>query len=86
MPKLLVSVAILGALGLAGLGGYSLSNVLSESKPAPRVSAAPAEVAWVAAAPGRVESKSGDIRVGAAVLGRVSQVPVAMNGKVEADR
>ncbi|MGE8940763.1 HlyD family secretion protein [Leptospira interrogans] len=85
MSKLLVSVAVLGALGLAGLGGYSLSNVLSEQKPAPPVSAAPAEIAWVAAAPGRVESKSGDIRVGAAVLGRVAQVPVAMNGKVEAD-
>ncbi len=86
MPKLLVTVAVVGALGLAALGGYALSNFLSDAKPPP-ASAAPAqpEVAWIAAAPGRVESKSGDIRIGAAMLGRVSQAPVTVNSKVQAD-
>jgi HlyD family secretion protein len=41
------------------------------------------KVDWVAAAPGRVEPKSGLIRVGSALLGRIVEVPVKQNDKVE---
>ena len=37
---------------------------------------------WIAAAPGRVEPKSGQIRLGTSLAGRVDAVPVAMNDKV----
>lgn len=38
---------------------------------------------WVAAAPGRVEPKSGEIRLGATHLGRIEEVLVAVDDKVE---
>lgn len=87
MSKTMKTLAIVAALGLAGAGGYALNTMLGEAKSpsAAATTAPPVEIAWVAAAPGRVESKSGDIRVGSAMLGRVASVPVAMNGKVEAD-
>lgn len=85
VSRFLVTLALIGALGLAGLAGYALSNFLGQGQPQTAASTAPAEVPWVAAAPGRVESKSGNIRVGAAMIGRVSRVRVAMNDKVEAD-
>ena len=42
-------------------------------------------VEWVAAAPGRVEPGSGEIRVGSALLGKVAEVPVAINDKIVLD-
>jgi HlyD family secretion protein len=41
------------------------------------------KVDWAAAAPGRVEPKSGLIRVGSALLSRIVEVPVKQNDKVE---
>lgn len=38
---------------------------------------------WVAAAPGRVEPGSGEVRIGAAILGQVYDVTVAVNDVVE---
>jgi HlyD family secretion protein len=40
---------------------------------------------WAAVAPGLVEPRSGEIRVFAPVIGRISEVPVAVNDKVLAD-
>lgn len=41
------------------------------------------QIDWVAAAPGRVEPKSGIIRVGAQLVGRIAEVNVKRNDKVE---
>jgi len=41
------------------------------------------EINWIAAAPGRVEPKSGEIRLGASLLGRVDEVLVKVDDKVE---
>ncbi|MGE0626971.1 MAG: HlyD family secretion protein [Hyphomicrobiaceae bacterium] len=43
------------------------------------------EPEWVAAAPGRVEPKSGEIRIGTPILGRVKDVRVKVGSVVEAD-
>lgn len=83
--SLLVIVAAIGAIGVAGLGGYALNDFLGQTKPPPQMAAAPAQSPWVAAAPGRVETKSGEIRVGAAAVGRIAQVHVRINDRVEAD-
>jgi HlyD family secretion protein len=40
---------------------------------------------WAAVAPGLVEPRSGEIRVFAPVIGRISEVPIAVNDKVLAD-
>ena len=55
-------------------GGYGYSSEISEAAPV---------VNWVAAAPGRVEPKSGDIRLGTTLLGRVEEVLVKVDDKVE---
>lgn len=38
---------------------------------------------WIAAAPGRVEPKSGEIKLASAVLGRIAEVLVKINDRVE---
>ena len=81
--KTLVGLAAAGAIGLAGLGGYSLSSFVGQSNPSPPAASTPAPVPWVASAPGRVESKSGDIRIGAAVMGRIAEVVVGVNDRAE---
>lgn len=83
--RLLVMLAAAGAIGIAGLGGYALSNFIGQGKPLPQSSSAPVQVPWVASAPGRVEAKSGEVRIGAAVLGRIAQVSVGINDRIEAD-
>ena len=42
-----------------------------------------AKIDWVAAAPGRIEPKSGLVRVGAQLLGRIAEVTVKLNDNVE---
>ncbi|MGE0856211.1 MAG: HlyD family secretion protein [Hyphomicrobiaceae bacterium] len=87
-----IAVAVM-ALIIAGLGGYLvLGSKLfdegdkSESKSesaGTRAYAANAKTTWVAAAPGRVEPNGGGIRIGAPQPGRVADVLVAVNDKVE---
>lgn len=78
---LLVLAASAGALGTAALSHSDLANAkANETSQAEDVSP---KVDWVAAAPGRVEPKSGLIRVGSALLGRIVEVPVKQNDKVE---
>lgn len=81
---MLKTIAILIALGIAALGGY----LLSESVYGPRgattnVVKVKTELPWVAAAPGRVEPGSGEFRLGAAILGKVADVPIKVNDKIE---
>jgi HlyD family secretion protein len=78
---LLVLAASAGALGTATLSHSDLANAkANDTSQAKDVSP---KVDWVAAAPGRVEPKSGLIRVGSALLGRIVEVPVKQNDKVE---
>lgn len=63
--------------GLAFLaGGLGASSAFAAEENA-------AQVSWIAAAPGRVEPGGGDIRVGTSILGRVAEVLVSANDKVE---
>lgn len=81
--KLLKMLTAVGAIGLAGVGGYALSNYIGKTEPQ-ATAPAPVQVPWVASAPGRVEAKSGEIRVGSAIPGRIAVVHVGMNDRVEA--
>jgi HlyD family secretion protein len=69
-------------LGLAAAGGYLAYDKIKAGSVADE--ALPLETKdYVAAAPGRVEPKSGDIRLGATYLGRVEEVLVKVDDKVE---
>jgi HlyD family secretion protein len=48
----------------------------------PAAVAQPAEVQWVAAAPGRVEPKSGQMRIGTGLPGRIIEILVRVNDRV----
>ncbi len=80
---LAAAVGALSALALSH-SGYSIS---SSAKDEPAVAATTdtpaAAIDWLAAAPGRVEPRTGLVRVGAQLLGRISEVAVKLNDKVE---
>ena len=91
---MLKSVIAIGALVVAGGAGYVLSGnasfsdvvntpAVGVSKEAGGTQAGP-EVSWVVAAPGRVEPKTGEIRIAAGFMGRISHVLVNMNDRVTA--
>lgn len=75
---------LLGLTGAVMLAGYALVNL----DPASRNGAAIAQTVtappmnWIVAAPGRVEPKSGEIRVGTPILGRIAEVHVKVNDEV----
>lgn len=75
------------ALSLAALmaaGGYLYGDKLMGSKTIdPAKAAAVTTIDWIAAAPGRVEPKSGEVRIGTALLGRVADVLVKVDDNVE---
>lgn len=71
------------ALGLAGVAGYLVSSQYPAKIGASTTEAAAPEVAWVAAAPGRVEPRGGAVDVGTAIIGRVADVFVKLNDQVE---
>jgi hypothetical protein len=48
----------------------------------PRAAEAPEDKGWQAVAPGRVEPWSGEIKIAAAVVGRIGEVLVGVNDKV----
>ncbi len=81
-------IKIAAALSIAALlaaGGYLYGDKLIGAKtvePA-KAAAAAAAVNWIAAAPGRVEPKSGEVRIGTALLGRVAEVLVKVDDNVE---
>ena len=68
-------------LGLAGAGGYLAYDKIKENSVEEPVAYEIKD--YVVAAPGRVEPKSGEIRLGATYLGRVEEVLVSVDDKVE---
>lgn len=82
---MLRTIVIIAALCIAALGGYMLSETLYGEKGGKAETAeAKSTLPWVAAAPGRVEPGSGEFRLGAAIIGKVADVPVKVNDEVEA--
>src|SRR5258705_13619145 len=82
--RLRIAAIAVGAAFVSGIGGYVLHGLINFA--GARVassSAAPDKNAWVAAAPGRVEASSGEIRLGAAVPGRIARVLVHVDNRVE---
>lgn len=68
---------------LAGAGGYFALNKAYENQGYTTEAEAAPEINWVAAAPGRVEPKSGEVRLGTTYLGRVDEVLIKIDDKVE---
>lgn len=68
-------------LGVAGVGGYFAYDKVNESAAEEPVAIEIKD--YEVAAPGRVEPKSGEIRLGATYLGRVDEVLVAVDDRVE---
>jgi HlyD family secretion protein len=94
MARKLAIVAGLASLGLAGFAvalmitpgnpiqiRFGSSSSTTTTTPAASQTAA-TQLAWVAAAPGRVEPRSGQIRIGTGVAGKVEKVSVNMNDRV----
>jgi HlyD family secretion protein len=80
---MLKQLGLLSLTALAAAGGYfAFTKVYDSRGYKPEEVAAP-EINWVAAAPGRVEPKSGEIRLGTTFLGRVEEVLVKVDDKVE---
>lgn len=84
---LLALAAGAGAVGAIALnqGDY---EILSPSSAADTAAVEPdkagsASIDWIAAAPGRIEPKWGMTRVSAQLLGRIVEVPIKLNNKVE---
>ena len=90
-------LAILAGLASLGLAGFAVALMITPGNPiqirfgsssttpttTPAASqTAATQLAWVAAAPGRVEPRSGQIRIGTGVAGKVEKVSVNMNDRV----
>lgn len=79
---MLKTIGLASVIAILAAGGYFAFTQLqysgSQADPA-----TPAVVNWVAAAPGRVEPKSGEIRIGTSLLGRVAEVMVKPDDKIE---
>jgi len=88
-------LAILAGLASLGLAGFAVALLITPNNPiqirigSPSTTPAPAaaptaatQLAWIAAAPGRVEPRSGQIRIGTGVAGKVDRIAVIMNDRV----
>ena len=71
-----------GALGSIGIARSGVSFA-SPTKEEPAKASAVIQQAWIAAAPGRIEPKSGLVRIGAQLPGRIADVLVKINDAVE---
>ncbi len=81
---MLKAIGIVAALTGAAALGYVMSDssyFAGDSKAAKATEKTGPQ--WVAAAPGRVEPGSGEVNIGAAILGQVADVTVKINDKVE---
>ncbi|HET6221809.1 MAG TPA: HlyD family efflux transporter periplasmic adaptor subunit [Dongiaceae bacterium] len=79
----LLSLCLVGFIIAVMVTGSNPISIGGSSTPrAAETSGGSVAQAWVAAAPGRVEPRSGLIRLGTSVPGRVDAVPVNMNDKV----
>jgi HlyD family secretion protein len=89
LSQLLV-IALAAGIGAATSIAVSRSGFTNSSaekddavKPAAAATAAPAKIDWLAAAPGRIEPRTGLVHVGAQLLGRIADVTVKLNDQVE---
>lgn len=76
---------VLGLIGAVALGVFATNRLDPNAKISSNAvasAAAPTALPWIAAAPGRIEPRTGEIRVGAPILGRVSEVYVKVNDEV----
>lgn len=76
-------LGMIALAGIAAIGAYLGYKEFADADAAPEPTSAQAEIAWVAAAPGRVEPKSGELRIGTSLLGRVTKVHVKVDDPVE---
>ena len=74
---------LLALAGVAAVGAYLGYAQFTGADKAPARVSPETEISWIAAAPGRVEPKSGQIRIGTGILGRVIKVHAAVDEKVE---
>jgi HlyD family secretion protein len=74
---------LLALAGVAAVGAYLGYAQFTGADKAPARMSPETEISWIAAAPGRVEPKSGEIRIGTGILGRVIKVHAAVDEKVE---
>ncbi len=72
-----------GAFGAIAISRSDLLGAKSTNDDTLKVETATPKIDWLAAAPGRIEPKSGLVRVGAQLLGRIAEVTVKLNDKVE---
>jgi HlyD family secretion protein len=79
---LLVAVGV-GAFGAIAISRSDLLDAKTNGDDVIKVEDTAPKIDWVAAAPGRIEPKSGLVRVGAQLLGRIAEVSVKLNDKVE---
>lgn len=81
---MLKAIGIAAALAGAAVLGYVVSDSSYLSgEPKTSKTEVKSGPQWVAAAPGRVEPVSGEVNIGAAILGQVADVTVKVNDKVE---
>ncbi|MBS0269720.1 MAG: efflux RND transporter periplasmic adaptor subunit [Proteobacteria bacterium] len=79
---LLVAVGA-GAFGAIAISRSDLLGAKSANDDTVKNEETAPKIDWVAAAPGRIEPKSGLVRVGAQLLGRIAEVNVKLNDNVE---
>jgi len=73
-------------LFLAVLAGLFVSEKLGISFDSSREKDDTPTVEWVASAPGRVEPRGGEVKIGTAIVGRVAEVYVDLNDEVDEDQ
>ncbi len=79
---LLVAVGV-GAFGAIAISRSDLLDSKSGNDDVIKAEDVAPKIDWVAAAPGRIEPKTGLVRIGAQLLGRIAEVNVKLNDKVE---
>lgn len=80
---MLKQAGIIGLAGLAAVGAYVAFTKGYQNQGYASDEAAPPPINWVAAAPGRIEPKSGELRLGTTYLGRVDELLIKVDDKVE---
>ncbi len=83
---LVIAVALAAALGY-GVNEWTEARKREQqtaSLAAPAKTPAPAKADWLASAPGRVEPRGGEVRLSAQTRGRVVEVAVRVNDRVQA--
>jgi HlyD family secretion protein len=90
------TLALILGLASMGLAGFAVSLMVTPGQAVPKVqlpglgpspsktqaAGASSQLPWIAAAPGRVEPRSGLIKISAQAMGRVVSVPARQNDKV----